>query len=245
MKKFFKHDDFLDRGKKFDKKISKIKSENDINWYPYSSISNIFHIYDLFPTEMLDEILKGRKIKLLDIGAADGDMGFFMESLGCDVDFVDNPPTNYNHCLGINKMKELLGSKNNIIISDIDRYFSLDKSYDIVFALGLFYHLKNPMNFLETLSKFSNHLFLSTRVIRQTVDGLNIANSQVAYLVRSDESNNDATNYWMFTPTSLDLILARTGWIIKGIKYLGCIDGSSNPSESDKDERAFLYCERK
>ena len=100
------------------------------------------------------------------------------------------------------------------------------------------------MGFLYAISNFSKRLFLSTKVIRETSDGLKIEADQLAYLVQVTESNNDNTNYWMFTPVGLRLILERTGWYIKKIKYTGCTDGTSNPSDPCRNERAFLYCEK-
>jgi len=125
------------------------------------------------------------------------------------------------------------------------KFFLLDKTYDVVLALGLLYHLKNPLGFLEAINMYSQHLLLSTRIVRNTPDGIFIGNRQMAYLVQSDECNNDATNFWMFTPEGLKLALKRTGWEPKKIKYLGCVDGSSNASDADKDERAFIYCTKR
>jgi 2-polyprenyl-3-methyl-5-hydroxy-6-metoxy-1,4-benzoquinol methylase len=141
-------------------------------------------------------------------------------------------------------MKGLLGSKGSIIFRDIDKYFEINKSYDIVLALGLLYHLKNPMGFLESLGEISKQIVLSTRVIRETPDKIPIGQSQLAYLVASDELNNDPTNYWLFTPEGLKLALKRTGWQLKNIIHKGCTDGSSNPRDAEKDERAFLFCVR-
>jgi len=112
-------EEFIRRGELFAEELEK-KKTTEINWYPYNSISNIYHINDLIPREFLMEILNGKNFEILDIGAADGDIGFFMESLGCSVDFLDNPPTNYNSCKGLHKMKYLLNSNANIIIQDIE-----------------------------------------------------------------------------------------------------------------------------
>ena len=40
---------------------------------------------------------------------------------------------------------------------DLDRYFELgDEQYGLVFALGILYHLKNPLLFLDTVSHAYN-----------------------------------------------------------------------------------------
>src|SRR5207302_1757082 len=81
-----------------------------------------------------------------DIGAADGDFGFFLEQrLGCQVDLIDNAPTNYNGLRGAHRMRAELNSAVTINQIDLDTQFSLPRdSYRAVFFLGILYHLKNP-----------------------------------------------------------------------------------------------------
>jgi len=68
---------------------------------------------------VLDQVLTGpnRELSALaggapvaDIGAADGDVAFFLESLGFTVDIIDNGPTNMNGLEGARKVKQALGS---------------------------------------------------------------------------------------------------------------------------------------
>src|SRR6187455_122200 len=64
-------------------------------WYPYGSINNVI---------ILDKLLTGENRTLLrdipckralDIGAADGDISFFLEQEGWEMTIIDNPPTNW------------------------------------------------------------------------------------------------------------------------------------------------------
>ena len=61
----------------------------------------------------------------------------------------------------------------------------------------------------------------------------------VAYLVAPDETNNDATNYWMFSPAGLERIVSRAGWSVLERYSVGDVI-ASDPSSPDHDERAFL-----
>src|ERR1700694_329376 len=70
---------------------------NALLWYPYSSLNNISILTRFLPAD-LEIVPTGGSV--LDIGAADGDMGFLFQSLGCDVDFLDNAITNFNDCEG-------------------------------------------------------------------------------------------------------------------------------------------------
>jgi hypothetical protein len=78
----------------------------------------------------------------------------------------------------------------------------------LVFCLGILYHLKNPLYVLERLAEVSSYLFLSTRIARQfSANGSSLAAIPAAYLLAADESNNDATNVWIFTDGVCDVWL--------------------------------------
>jgi hypothetical protein len=107
-------------------------------WYPYGTLSNFF---------LLEKLLRGANRNLLglagdapiaDIGAADGDTAFFVESLGHRAHAVDFPPTNYNSCRGIRLLKETLGSSVEIREVDLDKHFELPgERYGLAFFLGI------------------------------------------------------------------------------------------------------------
>ena len=228
----------------FSKKLREVKSQRpNINWYPFNSIDNVSHISPLLPQEIIGRILSGQHMRILDIGPADGDMGYFMESLGCEVDFLDNTPTNYNKLRGLSALQAALRSHAKIIDQDVDWSFTLPRTYELTLALGLLYHLRNPMHFLMTLALNSEKILLSTRVIQQAPNGLSFANQPVAYLVDTRESGNDSTNYWMFTKEGLRRVLKRCGWLIVDQRSLGCSSGS-DPADPSRDQRIFVFCKR-
>jgi hypothetical protein len=179
---------------------------------------------------------------ILDIGAADGDLAFLFENMGCSVDILDNPPTNFNHCAGIKMLAKSLDSKVGLIIEDVDFHFSLPRDYNLALALGILYHLRNPFSFLIGLALRCERLILSTRVA-STVADLDVHDKAVAYLLESRESNFDPTNYWIFSEAGLIRLLRRSGWLVLAKMSIGCREGS-NPIDMDKDERMFVYCRR-
>src|SRR3982751_6814401 len=89
------------RSQQYMRELQKIKetlAPADFAWYPYGTLDN-FHI--------LNQLLTGKNRSFLssvgdglivDIGAADGDVAFFLESLGHNVRVADYPPTNFNSC---------------------------------------------------------------------------------------------------------------------------------------------------
>jgi tRNA (mo5U34)-methyltransferase len=228
----------------FDNRLSALKSENSgVNWYPYQSMSNIGHLCRILPAEIIERLVSGRlDWRVLDVGAADGDLGYFFESRGSQIHFLENPPTNYNDCNGIATLRGLLGSKAELIEQDLDRSITLEGQYDFALALGLLYHLRNPLAFMMALAEHAERMVLSTRVANHLPDGTRIEQSSVAYLLRCRESNNDPTNYWTFSPVGLETALRRCGWNVK----TSCLVGAelSNPVDNDADQRMFVYCER-
>lgn len=190
-------------------------------------------------------------LPIADVGAADGDAAFFLESLGYDVHAIDYPPTNMNGCRGIRALKQTRESNVTLHDIDLDAHFELPgEEYGLTFFLGLLYHLKNPYGALENLSRVTHHAVLSTRITAHNVAkaargvrGLNhkrvaISDVPVAYLVDSYETNNDATNFWMFTEAGLKRILDRCGWDVLDYMSVGAT-GTSDPATTEGDERAF------
>ena len=215
-------------------------------WYPYGSMNNL---------TILDRLLTGPSRNLLrdiepkraaDIGAADGDLSFFMEMEGWEMSIVDNPPTNWNGLRGAKLFKERTGSAVKIVEIDLDSQFTLDNHYEVVFALGILYHLKNPFYFLESLSHIARFAFLSTRVTRWSgpidnsvaADRVLLESLPIAYLLGPAECNNDSTNYWIFSEAGLRRLIARTGWQIVNYLKLGEVE-NADPFTATNDARSF------
>lgn len=203
-----------------------------VNWYPYDSTANFGQLAPLLPGELADRLVAGG-MRVLDIGPADGDMGWFFESRGCSVDFLDFPQTNYNNCRGLEALRSARGSHANLVYQDIDRGYSLNGQYDFALALGLLYHLRNPMGFLITLALHAERMVLSTSVLHRLPDGTDVSNASVGYLLSCRESNNDPTNFWHLSPKGLVTMLTRCGWNTLASHIAG-----------DEDKRMFVYCER-
>jgi hypothetical protein len=225
----------------FSRHLAEVRSKiSDVPWYPYHSLSNIPIISDFISGDT--EILPPGG-SVIDVGAADGDLGFLFHSLGCDVDFLDNAPTNFNDCRAIIETAKSVGHAGRLIQCDIDLGFELDRDYDLVIFLGALYHLRNPALALIRLAQHCKTMLISTRVATHLPTGEFIANAPIAYLLDTREANNDPTNWWILTQPALTRLLRRCGWNIRSIKSFGVV-GRSNPVDQDADERVFAYCER-
>jgi tRNA (mo5U34)-methyltransferase len=234
----------LDQAAQWHPQLAALKQANadpGFTWYGYDILANLWHIEGLLGSvhsELLGEI-EGQPIA--DIGAADGDLAYFMERLGFEVDVLDFAPTNWNGLRGARRLRELLQSKVSIHEIDLDSQFALPRErYGLVFLLGILYHLKNPFFVLEKLARHSAHLLLSTRIARQTADRkLALEGAPLAYLLDPQECNNDATNYWIFSMPGLLRLVDRCGWDVLAQRRVGDV-GASDPSSPEHDERAFL-----
>ncbi len=213
----------------------------DFRWYPYDTFANLHHLIPVVPAEV-DDLLND-SLKIADIGAADGALSFYFESLGHRCDIYDHAPTNMNGLEGARTLKRLLNSEVNIFDIDLDSQFKLDRRYDILIFLGILYHLKNPYYLLETLAGKCRYLLLSTRIARHLkAGGPDVSSLPIAYLLSPTEANNDATNYWIFTETGLRRLIDRAGWKIAGFRSVGDTI-NSNPQDNHHDERAFAVLE--
>ena len=153
---------------------------------------------------------------------------------------MENAATNFNGVRGAHRLKEALRSSVEIHEADLDSQFSLPRQgYGLVFFLGILYHLQNPYYALKALARATRYCLISTRIAQVTTDrGVRFADVPVAYLVAPTETNNDSTNYWIFSDAGLRRILDRTGWEIVDYMTVGAaVD--SDPASSDRDERAF------
>ena len=213
-----------------------------IPWYLYDTLGNLTHLDAMLQGEQRDLGRLAAGAPIADIGGADGDLAFALEhEWGFQVDIIDTAASNMNGLRAAHALREQLGSKVNVEDVDLDSQFRLPRErYGLVFFLGILYHLQNPYYALRTLAGHADHCLLSTRVarfagpLRTWIEEL-----PVAYLVAPEETNNDASNYWMFTPTGLERIVVRAGWTVLARYSAGDVV-DSDPTSPEHDERAFM-----
>lgn len=216
----------------------------DFPWYPYDSLGNFIWLDRLLTGTNRDLEALVAQLPILDIGCADGATSFLLERRGFKVDVIDNPSTNFNGMRGLHTLKAAMRSRIGIHTVDLDSQFRLpDKRYGLVLLLGLLYHLKNPFYVLERLSFRARFCLLSTRVTKFAPDReRRLEDLAVGYLVDPFETNNDPTNFWIFSKTGLERLISRTGWILRDYLSVGNVE-NSDPATPDGDERAFCLLE--
>ncbi len=213
-----------------------------IPWYPYDSLGNVVHLNNLLSGDHRDLDLLAYGMPVADIGAADGDLAFVLEDVGgWQVDILDTPASNMNGLRGAQALRDHLHSKVEIHDIDLDRQFRLPRErYGLVFMLGILYHLQNPYYTMRELAAHSTHCLLSTKVARFAGPTKTpIADLPVAYLVGPHETNNDPTNYWMFSPAGIGRLAERAGWSVLDVLNVGDTE-ESDPSSAEHDERMLM-----
>lgn len=212
--------EILARAGDFREKLQRVKdSAPEVLWYPYHSLTNFVHLEKLLgaqPRNLFDLLPNSR---VLDVGTGDGDVAFFLESLGFDVEAVDMPASNHSALSGFKRLRSELGSKVKLHERDIDRQFSLEgEPYGLALSLGLLYHLKNPFYFLEELSRHAYYCLASSKIADILEDGgkRDVRTAPLAYLLESDELNEDDSNFWVFTESCMKRLFRRAGWTVIG-----------------------------
>ena len=181
--------------------------------------------------------------RILDVGCGDGELAFYLESLGYDVVAIDHPTHNHNGMQGVRALRSALGSSIELHEVDLDRQFRLPHdSYDAVLFLGVLYHLRNPFYVLEELAKHAECCLLEHPRRRS---GFRTAarcrkTSLLAYLLEERELNDDDSNYFIFSEPCLRVMLNRTFWKIRKSVQAGNTPGS-DPIR--RDGRVFCLLE--
>ncbi len=210
-------------------------------WYPHDTMASLQHLAPLLE-ENLPEFQRSLQCgPILDIGCGDGDLSYFFASQGFDVTAIDHPSANYNWMTGVRTLHQRLQLPVEIEEQDVDSQFVLERApYGLVLLLGTLYHLKNPFYVLETLAKNARYCVLSTRIASITPSKTKMEKEPLAYLLDRRETNNDASNYWIFSPAGLLRLAKRAGWQVLG-SSLTPSKKRPNPVDPDADSRMFLF----
>jgi tRNA (mo5U34)-methyltransferase len=219
-------------------------------WYPFPMLPAL--------VDYLDQLLTGDNRRLLespppgrvaDIGGADGDFSFFLESQGWTMDLYDGGSSRISdlRLLPARRLKQALGSSVELHEIQLDRDFSLPHRYELAFFMGVLYHLRNPMLALECVARAARHCVISTKVMRTLparpgrfgrAQRSDVGDVPVAYLYDAFEVNdNDPSNYWVFSEAGLRRTATRSGWTVLDYTLVGNPD--SEPA-SPYEGRAFV-----
>lgn len=156
----------------------------------------------------------------MDIGANDGFFSFAAERAGASrVLAVDAPAWGEHDSLGSKRgfdfVREVLDSKVEDLRCDLhDLTPERVGTFDVVFFLGVLYHLEDPLPSLRQVASLANELL----VVETLVDMTWTRRPAAAFYTRA-EINDDSSNWWGPNPPAVLGMLRATGF--RDVRHIG------------------------
>ena len=149
---------------------------------------------------------------VLDIGAWDGFFSFEAERRGAarvvSADYYSWHGTGWGSKAGFELARRTLGSKvEDVDIDVMDLSPERIGTFDVVFFLGVLYHLRHPLLALERVASVTKRL-----LILETVVDLVGFNRPAMAFYPGRELNNDPTNWWAPNVAALHGMLGDVGF---------------------------------
>lgn len=183
----------------FEKEMNEIKWWHPIEIGEHTTPGMNQETKDTFNNLGLPKDLTGKTV--LDIGAWDGYYSFGCEKLNAkrvvasDKFVWSNNELSgcwWNNDKGFDFAHKHLNSKVEKLMASVeDLHPAVHGKFDIVLMLGVIYHAKDPIGYLQKAFNMSNDLV----VIETHVDLMDLPYPAARYYV-NNELNNDSTNYW-------------------------------------------------
>jgi tRNA (mo5U34)-methyltransferase len=157
---------------------------------------------------------------VLDIGASDGFFSFAAERAGASrVLAVDAPAWEDTGWLGSKQAfdfaREVLGSKVEDFHCDLHGLTpELVGTFDVVFFLGVLYHMEDPLNSLRQMARLTNEL-----LVVETLVDMTWTNRPAAAFYSSTEINDDWSNWWGPNPPAVLGMLRAAGF--RDVRHVG------------------------
>lgn len=190
--------------------------------------------------------------RALDIGASDGYFSFELEKRGADVVAIDFVPETYT---GFSTARQILGSA---VEYRMDNVYNLTPesygTFDVVFFLGVLYHLRKPLAALDAIRSVMNEgaqLFVATMLIDEyfllpdgsttTLDALNplLKNVPLWQFYSGDSLNGDYTNEFAPNRAALETALLEAQFRVDELRVVSM--GGYARATAIVDERTAKY----
>jgi tRNA (mo5U34)-methyltransferase len=171
--------------------------------------------------------LQGKRV--LDIGTRDGFFAFEAEKRGAEVVAVDYLPA---HATGFALAAQILGSQVTYMQENIYnlRHERLG-TFDIVFMLGLLYHLRDPLGALDIVRDLAHdRVYVETYVCDHAIDLVDGSRSTLAALdqrlvktpimafLPGATLNADRTNFWAPNAACVESMLIEADFHVRFVK---------------------------
>ena len=190
--KFFPPDEFC-------KKVASISNGFDFfDWVcnvPIDTLRTgshrVFENIDDRPSSLVKKFLSIDGWEILELGPLEGGHTYQLEKLGAELTAVEAHPENFLKCLMV---KNALEMNARFLLGDFSEYLKkTSKSYDLIFASGVFYHMEDPVDLLWQISKRTDRIFEWTHYISR--DQSNYAESSERNFLKEIEFSCNYYHY--------------------------------------------------
>lgn len=113
-------------------------------------------------------LMNGRTV--LELGSFEGAHAYQLEKMGAEVTGIEANPDLFTKCLAV---KNALDLRARFMLGDFHGYLAeTDQRYDMIFACGVLYHMKQPIDLLWELARHTDRVFLWTHYVPETMEAI-------------------------------------------------------------------------
>ena len=117
---------------------------------------------------------------ILELGSLEGGHSYQLERLGAkSITAIEANAESFIKSLIV---KEALGLKTKFLHGDFLQYLqTVETRYDLIFACGVLYHMRDPLHLLELIAQRTDRVFVWTHYVSAEGDGQNYDHLDVEY----------------------------------------------------------------
>ncbi len=105
-------------------------------------------------------------MRVLELGPLEGGHTYALEKFGADVLAIESNSDAYLKCL---IAKEITGIKARFMLGDVTEFLtSTRERFDLVFACGVLYHMRDPITVIEDISRVTDRCYVWSHVFDET-----------------------------------------------------------------------------
>ena len=189
------------------------------DWYSHDATGNLEFLEKFLAPVWTPRFEKSFEFGVLDLGFGDGELSCLIKSLGFDVHGSDTSLYNPNALTAVESLKSKLGLNFptvDVNLEEDSAWQGLPTEAGFAFALGVLYHLENPIAFLKRISSRSNYLVLSSRILPpDSIALMPFSMSKCFSLILEEgQIDGDITNFSIPSSAALHRMCSQSNWTI-------------------------------
>lgn len=164
----------------------------------------LFEHDDIRPQQVVDAFGPIANWKVLDLGSFEAPHTYQLERMGAEVTGIEANPDLFIKSLIV---KNALGLRAQFLLGDFSEFLSTTTDrYDLIFASGVIYHMKDPVGLIDLMSKRTDRIFIWGHYVPEEV-----AKNWAPALVFEHQQNGRTYRYFRYIyPERADRAYAGT-----------------------------------